>query len=72
MSPIVEVHVRDITNRRIHKRWRYEGRHGLYTSEPESPDTSGAYEVMTPAEVSEAEASDLCRICFAEIEGAPA
>ena len=64
---IHEVHVRDIANGRVHKRWRYDD-HTLRAAEPESPDSSGAYEVMTDAEFENAEAADLCRVCFGEVE----
>lgn len=65
----VMVFVRDIVNRRVHKRYRNDGERALYAMEPEAPDSSGAYEVMTDAEIEAIEPGDLCRICFGEIEG---
>jgi hypothetical protein len=58
--------VRDVKTGRIHKRFREDGVRGLFSHEAEAPDTSGAYAVMTQAEVEIAERDDFCRRCWPE------
>lgn len=58
------VFVRDVTNRRVHKRYRHDGDRALYTTEVETPDSSGAYVVLTDAEMAEVEPDALCPRCF--------
>jgi hypothetical protein len=60
--------VRDISNHRVHKRFREEGVRGLYSHEADNADSSGAFEVLTDAEMSEIAPDDLCRRCFPEGE----
>jgi hypothetical protein len=62
------VFVRDIANHRVHKRFREEGVRGLYSHEADSPDSSGAYEVLTDAEMSDVAMDDLCRHCWPNME----
>lgn len=59
-----EVFVRDVSNHRVHRRFRKEGVRGLYSLEADNADSSGAYEVMTDAEFAEADPESLCRRCF--------
>ena len=66
---MIEVLVRDVTNNRVHLRYRREGERALYSREDEH-DSSGAYVVLTDAEVPEVEAGDLCRHCFPRKEDA--
>lgn len=66
------VYVQDVSNRRVHKRFREEGVRGLYSLEADSLDTSGAYIVLTAAEMERVEPDDLCRRCFPTVEGVPA
>jgi hypothetical protein len=63
------VFVRDVVNHRIHKRFRDDGTRGLYAHEAEALDTSGAYVVLTDAEMSEISPEDLCTRCFSMQEG---
>jgi hypothetical protein len=60
--------VRDISNHRVHKRFREDGVRGLYSLEADNADSSGAFEVLTDAEVSEVASDNLCRRCFPEGE----
>jgi hypothetical protein len=62
------VYVRDISNHRVHKRFREEGVRGLYSHEADNADSSGAYEVLTDAEMSEVAKDDLCRRCWPNME----
>jgi len=65
-----EVYVRDITNHHVHRRFRKEGVRGLYSLEADNADSSGAYEVLTDAEMVEVAPEDLCLRCFPkEAEG---
>lgn len=65
---MIEVLVRDVTNNRVHRRYRREGERALYSREDEH-DSSGAYVVLTDAEATEIEVGDLCRRCFPGEEG---
>lgn len=60
-----EVLVRDVVKRRVHVRYRREGVRGLWGHEDER-DTSGAYEVLTPAEAENVDPDELCTRCFGE------
>ena len=64
MMTITTVYVRDVTTRRIHKRYRRDGDRALYAIEAEGPDTSGAYAVLTDAEMAEVDEDSLCSRCF--------
>jgi hypothetical protein len=65
------VYVQDVSNRRVHKRIREDGVRGLYSLEADNLDTSGAYIVLTSAEMERVEPDQLCRRCFARDEGVP-
>ena len=56
--------VRDVKSGRIHKRYRDDGERALHARGREAGDTSGAFEVMTPAEVEAAAHEDFCPECF--------
>lgn len=58
------VYVQDVSNHRVHKRVREDGVRGLYSLEADNLDTSGAYRVLTAAEMERVEPGDLCRRCF--------
>lgn len=60
--------VRDISNHRVHKRFREDGVRGLYSLESDNADSSGAFEVLTDAEAAEIAPDDLCRRCFPKSE----
>lgn len=60
------VHVRDTSSGRVHKRIRVEGTHQLASFEGDNADSSGAYSVLTDAELENVERDDLCRRCFPE------
>ena len=60
------VYVRDISNRRIHKRFREEGVREMWSLEADNLDSSGAFEVLTDAEIADISVEDLCRRCFPE------
>jgi hypothetical protein len=66
MTMATMVYVRDISNHRVHKRFREEGVRGLYSLEADNADSSGAFEVLTDAEFAEVEHGDLCRRCWPE------
>ena len=68
---VTTVYVRDISNQRVHKRFKEDGVRGLYSHESDNADSSGAYEVLTDAEMAEIEEGNLCRRCFPDIEGVP-
>ena len=58
------VYVRDVSNHRVHKRFKEEGVRGLFSLEADNADSSGAYEVLTDAEFAEIEPEMLCRRCW--------
>ena len=64
------VYVRDISNRCVHKRIKEDGVRGLYSLEADNADDSGAFEVLTDAEMSDVEKDDLCRRCWPSVEDA--
>ena len=64
MTTTEEVFVRDISNGRVHRRYRKEGVRGLYSLEADNADSSGAFEVLTDAEFEQVEADALCRRCW--------
>lgn len=66
MADVETVHVRDTSSGRVHRRFLVKGTHNLASYEGDNADTSGAYSVMTPAELENVERSDLCRRCFPE------
>jgi hypothetical protein len=61
-----EVLTRDLTNGRVHKRFRIPGLADLQTAEGDNLDQAGAYEVVM--DISETEPADLCRRCFPSAE----
>ena len=63
------VYVRDVSNHRVHKRFKEEGVRGLYSHEADNADSSGAYEVLTEAEFENVEPDALCLRCFGETKG---
>jgi hypothetical protein len=64
MSTAIVVLVRDVKTSRVHKRFRDDGDRALYARGAEADDTSGAFEVMTSAEVEAAAREDFCTRCF--------
>lgn len=58
------VYVQDVSNHRVHKRFKEEGVRGLYSLEADNADSSGAYEVLTEAEFERVEPENLCLRCF--------
>lgn len=58
------VYVQDVRTRKVHKRVREDGVRGLYAEALDEMDTSGAYIVLTDAEVERLEPESLCRRCF--------
>lgn len=60
------VYVQDVSNHRVHKRFKEEGVRGLYTLEADNADSSGAYEVLTDAEFERVEPENLCLRCFGD------
>lgn len=60
------VTVRDASSGRVHRRYRTEtGR--LASLEECNADASGAFSVLTDAEVAAAKADDKCRHCFPSV-----
>lgn len=67
------VYVQDISNGRVHKRFREAGVRGLYSHEADNADSSGAFIVLTASEMEQVDHDSLCRRCFPpEVEGVPA
>jgi hypothetical protein len=62
--PVETVYVQDVKTGRVHKRFHEEGVRGLYAYEAETVDTSGAFAVLTQAEMERIPAEALCRRCF--------
>ena len=60
------VYVQDVRDHRVHKRLREDGVRGLYSREDEH-DTSGAYIVLTAAEMERIPPEWLCSRCFAGV-----
>ena len=58
------VYVQDVTDHRVHRRFREDGERGLYAHGAEVPDTSGAYIVLTDAEMERVPAEWMCSRCF--------
>jgi hypothetical protein len=58
------VYVRDVSNQRVHIRFKRAGVRGLYSLEADNADSSGAYEVLTNAEVENISEEDKCLRCF--------
>lgn len=58
------VYVRDVSNRRVHRRFKEEGVRGLYSLEADNADSSGAFSVLTEAEFEATEPDLLCRRCW--------
>lgn len=61
------VYVQDVTDHRVHKRYQEPGVRGLRGREDEH-DTSGAYIVLTDAEMGRIPDEWLCPRCFAVLE----
>ena len=61
------VYVRDMSNNRVHKRFKEEGVRGLYSLEADNADSSGVYEILTDAEVADIAAENMCRRCWPEV-----
>lgn len=61
------VYVQDVKDHRVHKRLRQDGVHGLWGREDEH-DTSGAYIVLTDAEMERIPDEWLCPRCFTVLE----
>lgn len=69
MTTTTTVYVRDVSNHRVHKRFKEEGVRGLYSHEADNADSSGAYEVLTDAEFENIDQDSLCLRCFGETKG---
>ena len=64
MTTAEEVWVRDVSNGRVHVRYKRAGVRGLYSLENDNADDSGAYQVLTEVEKAEVEEDNLCLRCF--------
>ncbi len=60
-----EVLTRDLSSGRIHRRYLTESG-ALASIEADNLDDAGAYEVIDPKAVEDADPADLCRNCFAQ------
>jgi len=61
--------VRDISNSRVHKRFREDGSSVLASYEGCNADSAGAFRVLTDAEAEHVERDDQCRRCFPRADG---
>lgn len=66
---IMPVYVRDISNQRVHKRFRQPGSNLLASFEACNADSAGAYRVLTDVEIERVERDDMCKRCFPQEDG---